>query len=135
MKKFLLTGSILTVFIILISLVVFGCIEKKKAELTMEYLYAEGCDEYCPPMTEIINDIEDDFPEDRLEIRYINLTERHTRPEIMKIQIDYKDSGKIKGVPAYAINGEHFYTGMLSKEALIDWICQYFEEPKPDACN
>ena len=129
---------------ILILFLLSGCIEQgiketpiqSKEQLKLEFLYADGCEEFCPPATLIIEDIEDEFSKEYLTISYINLTERHFNPEIMEIQEAYKDTGKIQGVPAYALhknNETYFHTGLLEKSALIDWICQYYDK-KPENC-
>ncbi|MCC7552075.1 hypothetical protein KO317_00210 [Candidatus Micrarchaeota archaeon] len=105
-------------------------------QLKLEFLYADGCEEFCLPALLIVKDMEDEIIEEQLIVKYINLTERHTNPEIMKIQEEYKDMNKIQGVPAYALhknNETYFYTGYLEKSALIDWICQHYDI-KPDIC-
>ncbi|MFA5382745.1 MAG: hypothetical protein WC356_06240 [Candidatus Micrarchaeia archaeon] len=133
----------------LVFILLFGCVMQgvtetpiqeqnfNKEQLELEYLYADGCEEFCPPMTLIVNELESDFLEEDLIIKYINLTERHTNPEVMKIQEEYKDTNKIQGVPAFALhkgNNIYFYTGYLEKSALKEWICQYYNI-KPNSCD
>lgn len=130
----------------LILFLLFGCIQQgitetpiqeNEEKLELEYLYAEGCEEFCPQATLIVNDIAGEFSKEVLTITYINLTERHTNPEIMKIHELYKDTGKIQGVPAYALhknNKTYFHTGLLQKSSLINWICQYYDKT-PEKCN
>ncbi len=135
-------------FLIISMIFMFGCLQQgitetpiqnnlTKEQLELEFLYADGCEEFCPQATLVVEDIETKFSEEHLIITYINLTERHTNSEIMKIQEEYKDTNKIQGVPAYVLhnnNETYFYTGYLEKSALVDWICQYYDS-KPNSCT
>jgi len=103
-----------------------GVTPETEAPLVMEYLYAQCRDpskDYCTVMDPVIDELDQEFPDTVLRIIKINLTERHTNPEIQEIENKYNEKGMLPGVPTYIINGKYYTAGVMDKSALEDWIC------------
>lgn len=104
-----------------------------KKEVFLEFLYAEWCG-HCQKMKPIVEKLDNEFPDDRFEVRYLDEQDRASNEEVAKIYEKYEKKGYFRGFPTFVINGNSSTVGSKSEAAFRSWVCGHFLSPKPAGC-